>query len=63
MNTFEKTQDLLRTRAELRSKLALIPYDGTVEVKNVDEKKYLYIRKRVGGKVTSTYVGPFSDVL
>ena len=63
MNTFEKTQYLLRTRAELRSKLAHIPYEGTVEVKNVAEKKYLYIRKRNGGKVTSTYVGPFSDDL
>ena len=63
MNTFEKTQDLLRTKAELSSKLALMPYDGTVEVKTVDEKKYLYIRKRTGGKVTSTYVGPFNDYL
>lgn len=63
MNTFEKTQSLLRTRAELRSKLALIPYDGTVEVKNIDEKKYLYIRKRTSGKITSTYVGPFNDDL
>ena len=37
MNTFEQTQNLLRTRAELRSKLALIPYDGTVEVKAVND--------------------------
>ena len=63
MNNFEKTQSLLRTRAELRSKLALIPYDGSVEVKNIDEKKYLYIRKRTSGKTTSTYVGPFNDGL
>lgn len=63
MNNFEKRQDLLRTRAELRSKLALLPYDGTVEVKTLDEKKYLYIRKRNGGRVTSTYVGPFADDL
>lgn len=63
MNTFEQTQNLLRARAELRSKLALIPYDGTVEVKTVDTKKYLYIRKRKAGKVTSTYVGIFGDDL
>ena len=63
MNNFEKRQDLLRTRAELRSKLALLHYDGTVEVKTLDEKKYLYIRKRNGGRVTSTYVGPFADDL
>ena len=63
MNNSEKRQDLLRTRAELRSKLALLHYDGTVEVKTLDEKKYLYIRKRNGGRVTSTYVGPFADDL
>ena len=63
MNTFEQIQDLLRTRAELRSKLALIPYDGTVEVKVVGDGKYLYIRKRVAGKIASTYVGPYSDDL
>ena len=63
MNTFEKTQDLLRTRAELRSKLALIPYDGTVEVKIIDNKKYLYIRKRNVGRVTSNYVGSYTDDL
>lgn len=63
MNTFEKTQNFLRIRAELRSKLSFIPYDGTIEVKVIDEKKYLYIRKRIGGKVTSTYVGAFNDDL
>ena len=63
MNIFEKTQNLLRNRAELYSKLALIPYDGTVEVKTIDNKKYLYIRKRVGGRVTSTYVGSYSEDL
>ena len=63
MNTFEKIQNILRIRGELRSKLSLIPYDGTVEVKVIDEKKYLYIRKRTGSKVTSTYVGVFNDDL
>ena len=63
MNTFEKIQDLLRTRAEQRLKLSLIPYDGTVEVKTIGDNKYLYIRKREVGKIKSTYVGPFSDDL
>ncbi|MGP1414136.1 MAG: hypothetical protein ACTTID_03485 [Bacillales bacterium] len=63
MNIFEKTQELLRNRAELNSKLALIPYDGTVEVKTIDNKKYLYIRKRVEGRVTSTYVGSYTEDL
>ncbi len=63
MNNFELIQSLLRDRAELRSRLNLLPYDGTPEVKEASNKKYLYIRKRVLDKVTSTYVGQYSDEL
>ncbi len=63
MNNFELTQSLLRERAELRSRLNLLPYDGTPEVKKLSSGKYLYIRKRVLNKVTSTYVGIYTDDL
>lgn len=63
MNTFEQIQYLLREKAELNSKLSLIPYDGTVEVKMIEDKKYIYVRKREGGKIKSTYVGLFTDDL
>ncbi len=63
MNSFEMVQSLLRERAELRSKLNLLPYDRTPEVKELYNGKYLYVRKRVLDKITSTYVGPFSDEL
>ena len=33
-----------------------MPYDGTPEIKERGGGKYLYIRKRVAGKLTSTYV-------
>lgn len=62
-NNFETMQALLREKAEFQARLNLIPYDGTVEIKTVSEKKYLYIRKRIVGKVTSSYVGPYSDDL
>ncbi len=62
-NNFEKIQNLLRTKAELQARLSLIPYDGSVEIKDVTGKKYLYIRKREAGRKTSTYVGPYSDEL
>ena len=62
-NNFEIIQDLLRSKAEFQARLNLIPYNGSVEIKEVSEKKYLYIRKRIVGKVTSTYVGPYSDEL
>ena len=62
-NNFERIQNLLRTKAELQARLNLIPYDGSVEIKDVAGKKYLYIRKRDAGRKTSTYVGPYSDEL
>ncbi len=62
-NNFEKIQNLLRMKAELQARLSLIPYDGSVEIKDVAGKKYLYIRKREAGRKTSTYVGPYSDEL
>jgi len=63
MNTFENIQDLLRIRAELKTRLSLIPYDGSAEIKTINDKKYLYVRKRDGGRIKSTYVGLYSDEL
>jgi prophage maintenance system killer protein len=62
-NNFEMIQELLRTKAEYQARLNLIPYDGVVEIKEVSDKKYLYIRKREAGRKTSTYVGPYSEEL
>ena len=63
MSAFNETRSILRERAEINARLAQIPYEGTPEVKDVNGQKYLYIRKRVGSKVTSTYVGAYSDEL
>ena len=63
MSAFSETRSILRERAEINARLAQIPYEGTPEVKDVNGQKYLYIRKRVGSKVTSTYVGAYSDEL
>ncbi len=40
-----------------------MPYDGSPEIKDRNGKKYLYIRKRVVGKLTSTYVDVYSEDL
>lgn len=50
-------QTLLEQRTEITARLNLIPYDGSIEIKDRDGKKYIYIRKRVLGHNTSTYVG------
>ena len=60
---FQKIDELLERRAEINARLKLIPYDGSIEIKESGNKRYIYIRKRVLGKNTSTYVDVFSDEL
>lgn len=62
-NNYPQLQELLHQRADLQARLNLLPYDGTPEVKDRDGIKYLYIRKRVGSRLTSTYVDSYSDEL
>ena len=62
-NNFNEIQFLLRSKAELQARLNLIPYEGTVEIKSIDDKKYLYVRKRIANKVKSIYVGVYSEEL
>ena len=54
---------LLQEKADYQARLNLIPYDGSPEVKETKSGKYLYIRKRINGKLTSTYVDVYSDDL
>lgn len=63
MSELDKIQELLHQKADLQARLRLIPYDGTPEVKIKGDKQYLYVRKRVGGHNTSTYVDVYSDTL
>ncbi len=60
---YSDIQELLRTRADLHARLNLMPYDGTPEIKDRGDGKYLYVRKRVAGKQTSTYVGAYTEEL
>lgn len=62
-SNFNVIQQLLQERADYQTRLNLIPYDGSPEVKENSSGKYLYIRKRVNGRLTSTYVDVYSDDL
>ncbi len=62
-SNFNVIQKLLQERADYQARLNLIPYDGSPEVKENSSGKYLYIRKRVNGRLTSTYVDVYSDDL
>lgn len=62
-DNFFEIQELLQQKADYQARLNLMPYDGTPEVKEQSGKKYLYIRKRVGSRLTSTYVDVYSEEL
>lgn len=63
MSNFERIQELLREKAEVESRLKLLPYQGTPELKTNSNGKYIYVRKRDFGKLTSTYVDKYSEEL
>ncbi len=63
MSNFNNIQELLRKKADLITRLNLIPYSGTPEIKENKSGKYLYMRKRELGKLTSKYIDKFSDEL
>lgn len=62
-NNYSKIQELLHQKADYQARLNLIPYDGSPEIKDREGQKYLYVRKRVGSRLTSTYVDAYSDDL
>lgn len=60
---YSEIEELLQQRADIQARLNLMPYDGNPEIKTQNGLKYLYIRKRVAGKLTSAYVDVYSDEL
>ena len=62
-NNFDLIQELLRQKADLEARLSLLAYVGTPEIKENASGKYIYIRKRVLTRVTSEYIGLYSDDL
>ncbi len=63
MDNLIKIQTLLEDKADCQARLNLLPYDGSPEIKEQKGSRYLYVRKRIAGKLTSTYVGIYSDDL
>ena len=56
-------RELLHKKADAAARLNLLAYDGTPEIKEKDGRRYLYVRKRIASKLTSTYVDVYSDDL
>lgn len=59
--TYDKIGQLLKEQAALRARINLIPFDGSIEVKEISGEKYIYARKREGGKNKSTYIDLYSE--
>ena len=62
-NVFSAIQELLQQKADYQARLNLLPYEGTPEIKEKNDGRYLYVRKRVASRLTSEYVGVYSDDL
>lgn len=62
-NDYLRKQELLHQRADYQARMNLLPYDGSPEIKEQNGNKYIYIRKRIGSRLTSKYVDSYSDVL
>lgn len=63
MSTIEEIQKLLKNKADLQAKVNVSAFDGSIEVKTVNNEKYIYVRKRELGKYKSTYIDKFSEEL
>ena len=63
MNGFDQIQRLLQEKADCQARINLIPYDGSPEIKENSSGKYIYIRKRIGSRLTSKYVDVYSEEL
>ena len=63
MSEFDRIQELLNEKADIQARIRLMSVDGSIEVKTVSGERYIYSRKRVGGKYTSNYIGKYSEDL
>jgi len=62
-NSYSQIQERLHQKADLSARLNLLPYDGSPEIKEQSGNKYIYVRKRLGSRLTSKYVDVYSDEL
>ena len=63
MGNIEEIQKLLKDKADLQAQINISSFDGSIEIKTINNEKYIYVRKREGGKNKSTYVDKFSEEL
>lgn len=63
MSNVEIIQKLLKDKADLQAKIKISAFDGSIEIKTINNEKYIYVRKREAGKYRSTYIDKYSEEL
>ena len=63
MGNIEEIQKLLKDKADLQAEVRISAFDGNIEVKTLNNEKYIYVRKRETGRYKSTYIDKFSEDL
>lgn len=63
MSNIEMIQKLLNDKADLQAQINISAFDGSIEIKTVNNEKYIYVRKREAGKYRSTYIDKYSEEL
>lgn len=63
MSERDNIQELLNEKADIQSRIKVSNFDGNIEVKIVNNEKYIYVRKREAGKYKSNYIDKYSDEL
>ena len=47
MSNMETIQELLKGKADIQAKLKVSVFDGNVEIKTINNEKYIYVRKGI----------------
>ena len=63
MSNIEMIQTLLNEKADLQAQINISTFDGSIEIKTINNEKYIYVRKREAGKYKSTYLDKYSEEL
>jgi len=63
MSDLEMIKKLLKDKADLQAQINVSAFDGSIEIKTVNNEKYIYVRKRELGKYKSTYIDKYSEEL
>lgn len=63
MENITEIKKLLNDKADLQAQINISAFDGSIEVKTINEQKYIYVRKREAGKYKSNYIDRYSEEL